>query len=63
MVRLTRLNGSEFTLNAELIMFIEECPDTVISLTTGQKILVKESANEIQKKVICYKRQVAMINR
>ena len=63
MVKLTRLNGSEFTLNAELIVFIEECPDTVISLTTGQKILVRESATEIKEKVICYKRQVVMINR
>ena len=58
MVKLTRLNGSKFTLNAELIMFIEECPDTVISLTTGQKILVKESETEIREKVICYKREI-----
>ena len=63
MIKLTRLNGSKFTLNAELIFTIEETPDTVIALTTGQKLLVTESEPEIVEKIIEYKRQITYINR
>ncbi len=63
MIKLTRMNGSNFTLNAELIITIEECPDTVISLTSGQKMIVKESEKEIVEKIIDYKRQITYINR
>ncbi|AZR74905.1 flagellar protein FlbD [Anoxybacter fermentans] len=63
MIKLTKLDGSKFTLNAELIVTIEETPDTVVSLTTGQKILVKESESEIVEKIIDYKRKLTYINR
>nr|WP_269467423.1 flagellar FlbD family protein [Anoxybacter fermentans] len=62
-IKLTKLDGSKFTLNAELIVTIEETPDTVVSLTTGQKILVKESESEIVEKIIDYKRKLTYINR
>jgi flagellar protein FlbD len=56
MIKVTRLNGQLIVLNAELIEFVEEIPDTIISLTTGKKIMVKENAEEIIDKVISYKR-------
>jgi flagellar protein FlbD len=58
MVKVTRLNGSEFFINPELIQFIEETPDTVITLTNHDKIVVKEPVQEIIKKVIEYARMV-----
>lgn len=58
MIYVTRLNGEVFIINAELIEFVEKTPDTVISLTTGKKIVVKEDITEIVDKVINYKRKV-----
>ena len=43
MIEVTRLNGTTVLINAELIELVEETPDTVISLTTGRKLIVKES--------------------
>ena len=58
MIELTRLNDTKFTLNADLIESIEEVPDTVISLTTGKKLFVKESRYEIKDLVVRYKQEV-----
>lgn len=58
MVELTRLNDSTIMLNADLIETIEETPDTVITLTTGRKFVVKESRQEIRNLVISYKREI-----
>lgn len=58
MIELTRFNDMKFTLNAEIIEFVEETPDTVISLTTGKKIIVKESRQEVVDLVILYKRSI-----
>ena len=55
MVKLTKINGQEFFMNADLMEFIESTPDTIISLTTGKKIIVKETAEEVINKVIEYK--------
>ena len=57
MIQLTKLNGKEFTLNASLIETVEESPDTVITMTTGKVLIVKESTQEITTKVIDYKRK------
>ena len=46
MIDVTRLNGKNFVLNAELIEVMEETPDTVITLTTGHKYVVKESLDD-----------------
>lgn len=51
MIKLTRINGQEILVNADLIEIIEHHTDTVISLTTGNKVLVKESLDEIARKV------------
>lgn len=58
MVELTRLNGSKLTVNAHLIETIEEVPDTVITLTTGKKIFVKESRQKVKNLVILYRMEI-----
>ena len=57
MIDVTRLNGKELTIYCELIELVEETPDTVITLTTGKKIIVKESRQEVKNLVILYKRE------
>ncbi len=47
MIELTRMNGTKFMLNFNLIVTIEDTPDTVITLTDGKKYIVKESSHEI----------------
>lgn len=61
MIKLNRINGTEFALNSDLIEFIEETPDTVISLTTGKKIIVSESVDDIIRKIVEYKRNFAIL--
>ncbi len=58
MIRATRLNGKEFVLNAELIQFLEETPDTVITLVNHEKIVVKEKMDELVRRVIEYGRAI-----
>ncbi len=57
MIRVTRLNNSQFWINPDLIQFIEETPDTVISLTTGVKVVVTESAADIVSAIVAFRRQ------
>jgi flagellar protein FlbD len=52
MIRVTRLNHAPLVLNSDLIEHIETTPDTVISLTSGQKIVVLETADELVRRVI-----------
>ncbi|MCH7959457.1 MAG: flagellar FlbD family protein [Candidatus Hydrogenedentes bacterium] len=58
MINLTRLNGTPFVLNAEVIREIEATPDTIITLTTGEKIVVGESVDAVTSAVIDYKRAI-----
>jgi flagellar protein FlbD len=58
MIYVTRLNHASVVLNCELIEHIETTPDTVISLTTGQKLMVLESADEIVARVVQYRRSI-----
>ena len=48
MIELTRLNGTKILVNDQLIEVVEETPDTVISLVTGKKIIVKESRQDVK---------------
>lgn len=57
------MNGTTITLNAELIEVVEETPDTVITLTSGKKILVKESRQEIKNLVILYKKEIFFVEK
>jgi flagellar protein FlbD len=47
MIRLTRLNSRPLVVNADLIKFIEQAPDTVLTLTTGEKLVVSESVDDV----------------
>lgn len=59
MIELTRLNETIITINEDLIEVIEETPDTVITLTTGRKLIVKESRQDIKNLVKSYKREIS----
>ncbi|MEQ9616912.1 MAG: flagellar FlbD family protein [Phycisphaerales bacterium] len=56
MIVLSRLNGEQFVLNAEIIRTVESTPDTTIRLTTGDNFMVRESMDEVIDKVVEYKR-------
>ena len=58
MIEVTRLNGTTVLINSDLIETVEETPDTVISLTTGRKFIVKESRQKIKKLEKSYKRDI-----
>jgi flagellar protein FlbD len=58
MIEVRRLNDSAIIINSDLIEFIEATPDTLISLTSGKKIVVKNSVDEIVKRVIQYRRSI-----
>jgi len=55
MIKVTRINGIKITINAELIEIVESTPDTIISLTTGKKFLVKDTVEEVIDKVLKYR--------
>lgn len=56
MISVTRLNNQPFVLNADLIRTVEQNPDTVITLVTGEHLIVRESVKEIVARVIEYGR-------
>lgn len=58
MIKVTRLNNSELWVNAEMIEFIEATPDTVISLTSHTKLVVKEPPQVIVDAVVAYRRRI-----
>jgi len=55
MIKLTKLNGKELVVNADLIEFIESIPDTLISLTTGRKIIVLEDLDDVVRMTVSYR--------
>ncbi len=58
MIRLTKLNCSSIALNAELVKCVENAPDTVITLTTGDKVMVRETMDEVIDRIVAYRRSV-----
>lgn len=58
MMRLTRFDGSEIVVNVDQVEFIEGTPDTVISLMSSRKILVRESVDEVISKAVAYKQRI-----
>jgi len=62
LIQVTRLNGSEIIINAELIETIEAAPDTIITLTTKSKYVVREGVDEVLKKVYQYRRRLRSNN-
>lgn len=63
MITVTRFDHSEFILNADLIEFVESKPDTHITLITGKKLLVCETAAEVVARVVEFRRQVGVFPR
>ncbi|MBE3598017.1 MAG: flagellar FlbD family protein [Limnochordaceae bacterium] len=57
MIKVHRLDGKEFVVNADLIETVEKTPDTVISLATGRKHVVAESVDEVIRLVVEFNRQ------
>ena len=58
MIKLTRLNHIPLIVNSDLIDHIEMTPDTVVTLTSGQKFMVLETAEEIVERVIAFRRSI-----
>jgi flagellar protein FlbD len=58
MIPLTRLNGLPLVVNSDLIKLIENTPDTVISLVNGEKIVVRETSEQILEKIVQFRRRV-----
>lgn len=57
MIKVTRLDGASFVVNSDLILFVESTPDTVIRLTTGDRILVRESVDEVIQAIVAFTRE------
>ena len=62
MIILTKLNNQQFTLNTDLVETVEQTPDTVITMTTGNKYVVKETPDEIIELVVKYKRRIHVVD-
>jgi flagellar protein FlbD len=58
MVHLSRLDGTELVVNADHILLVERTPDTVLTLTSGARLMVKEAVEEVVERVVHYQRQV-----
>ena len=56
MIRLTRINRQSIILNSDLVEHLESTPDTVITMTSGQKLIVLESTDEVVKRIIEFRR-------
>ncbi|HOK53416.1 MAG TPA: flagellar FlbD family protein [Armatimonadota bacterium] len=62
MIEVSLINGSQIVLNSDLIEFIEATPDTIISLSTGKKVIVRESVSEVVDKIVEFRRKVGASN-
>ena len=57
-IQLTRLNGNPIALNSDLIKFVENAPDTVITLINGEKIIVREHSQDVIQRIVDFRRAV-----
>jgi flagellar protein FlbD len=57
-ILVTRFNGTEFYINADMILSVEGTPDTVITLTNNSKLVVKEKADLIVDRIIAYQQKI-----
>jgi flagellar protein FlbD len=58
MIVVTRLNHTPIVVNPDLIVFIEETPDTILTLSNGEKLVVQEKVSEVIKRVIDFRRSI-----
>jgi len=61
MIKLTRLGGKPLLVNAELIQYVEALPDTYITLTTGERVVVSESMEEVLARAVAYQQSKYLI--
>jgi len=61
MISITRLNGKIIMINALLVESIEETPDTMITLTTGKKLMVLEPMTEVSDRITAYFKQIGLL--
>ncbi|MNS88577.1 Flagellar protein (FlbD) [compost metagenome] len=61
MIKLHRLNGSEFIINADHIEIVEATPDTVITLTNEHKWVVRETPDEVIERIVAFKRRTGVL--
>lgn len=54
MIKLTQLGGEPFVLNAELIQYVESRPDTIVTLTSGERVMVRETMDEVLRRAVDY---------
>ncbi|MDN5351452.1 MAG: flagellar protein FlbD [Clostridiales bacterium] len=58
MIKVTRLNDEPIYINSDLIEFIEETPDTMITLTTGKKVIIKEGVSDVIQSIVEYEKKI-----
>ena len=58
MIKVTKINGTELVVNADFVEVIECTPDTIVTLNTGKKLILKDTVDEIVKKIIDYKKSM-----
>jgi flagellar protein FlbD len=58
MIVVTRLNNTPIVVNQDLIVFIEETPDTILTLSNGEKLVIQEKVGEVIKRVIDFRRSI-----
>jgi flagellar protein FlbD len=54
MILLTKINGDGFILNGDFVLYVESCPDTLITLTTGATLRVQETLDEVVRRAVAY---------
>jgi len=62
MIQLTRLNNTRLAVNSDLIKYVEEAPDTVITLLNGEKLVVRETTEQVIERVLDFRRSVLIAN-
>jgi flagellar protein FlbD len=60
MINVTKLNGIQITVNEDYIETVEETPDTVLTMSTGRKIIIKESRQEVINLVKSYRKDISV---
>ena len=58
MIQLTRLNNHPLAVNSDLIKFVEQAPDTVLTLLNGEKVIVRESTSEVLNRIVRFRRSI-----
>jgi flagellar protein FlbD len=61
MIQLTRLNNARLAVNCDLIKYVEEAPDTVITLLNGEKLVVRETTEQVIERVRDFRRSVLIV--